>query len=56
MLLYADDLEVVAPGKKGRLGAVLVFLVMGGRAPFKWKKQRGGWITHVGWPNGCVTG
>eukprot|EP00435_Cladocopium_sp_Y103_P063578 s369_g25.t1 len=47
MLLYADDLEVIAPGKKGRIGAVLVFLVMAAvGAPFKWQKQRGGWLTE----------
>lgn len=47
MLLYADDLEVVAPSKAGRIGAVLVFLVMAAvGAPFKWKKQRGGWVTE----------
>lgn len=47
MLLYADDLEVIAPSRPGRLGAVLVFLVMSAvGAPFKWKKQRGGWITE----------
>ena len=46
MLLYADDLEIIAPGKQGRLGAVLAFLVMAAvGAPFKWKKQRGGWAT-----------
>ena len=28
MLLYADDLEVLGPGKKGRIGAVLAFLVL----------------------------
>ena len=47
MLLYADDLEVIAPSRKGRIGAVLVFLVMAAAgAPFKWQKQRGGWITE----------
>ena len=47
MLLYADDLEVVAPGREGRLGAVLAFAVMAAvGAPFKWSKQRGGWITE----------
>ena len=47
MLLYADDLEVVAPSRKGRVGAVLVFLVMAvAGAPFKWQKQPGGWVTE----------
>eukprot|EP00435_Cladocopium_sp_Y103_P030315 s433_g7.t1 len=47
MLLYADDLEVIAPGRDGRVGAVLVFLVMAAAgAPFKWQKQRGGWMTE----------
>eukprot|EP00438_Fugacium_kawagutii_P035385 Skav201844 [mRNA] locus=scaffold484:280511:282334:- [translate_table: standard] len=47
MLLYVDDLEVIAPGIKGRIGAVLSFIVMSSMgAPFKWKKQRGGWVTE----------
>lgn len=47
LLLYADDLEAMGIGKRGRIGAVLafVFLAMVG-APFKWKKQRGGLCTE----------
>ena len=47
LLLYADDLEVIAPGRSGRLGAVLSFCIMAAvGAPFKWSKQRGGWETE----------
>ena len=47
MLLYADDLEVMAATREGRVGAVLCFLLMAALgAPFKWKKQRGGWVTE----------
>ena len=47
MLLYADDLEVMALGRQGRIGAVLAFSLMASwGAPFKWKKQRGGFITE----------
>eukprot|EP00438_Fugacium_kawagutii_P016063 Skav228711 [mRNA] locus=scaffold928:5979:6920:- [translate_table: standard] len=47
LLLYADDLEVVAIGRSGRIGAVLSFVVMAAvGSPFKWGKQRGGWITE----------
>ena len=43
---YADDLEVMAPNKAGRYGAVLTFAVMAAvGAPFKWKKQRGGLVS-----------
>ncbi|CAK9072609.1 unnamed protein product, partial [Durusdinium trenchii] len=43
MLLYADDLEVLAVGREGRVGAVLAFSLMAALgAPFKWAKQRGG--------------
>ena len=43
MLLYADDLEVMGPGRGGRIGSVLAFVFMAALgAPFKWKKQRGG--------------
>ena len=46
LLLYADDLEVMAPNKAGRYGAVLAFVVMAAvGAPFKWKKQRGGLVS-----------
>ena len=42
-LLYADDLEVMAPGRRGRVGAVLGFVTMAAvGTPFKWSKQRGG--------------
>ena len=47
MLLYADDLEVMAAGKQSRVAAVLAFAVMAAMgAPFKWKKQRGGFVTE----------
>lgn len=47
MLLYADDLEVMAVGHSGRIGAVLNFALMASvGAPFKWGKQRGGWVTE----------
>ena len=53
LLLYADDLEVVAPGRTGRCGAMLTFLYMAAfGAPFKWAKQRGGWITE--WVGLCT--
>ena len=55
MLLYANDPEVIAPARGGRIGAVLVFLVMAAAgAPFKWQKQCGGWITErVGASTDC---
>ena len=47
MLLYADDLEVLGPGVKGRVGAVLAYVYMAALgSPFKWKKQRGGLATE----------
>ena len=47
MLLYADDLETMGIGKEGRKGLVLAYVVMAAmRAPFKWKKQRGGLQTE----------
>ena len=47
MLLYADDLEVLGPSRKGRIAAVLAFLVLASLgAPFEWKKQRGGLCTE----------
>ena len=50
MLLYADDLEVVAPSRKGRIGAVLAFLYMASfGSPFKWAKQRGGILMVMRW-------
>ena len=46
-LLYADDLEMMGPGKKGRMGAVLGYVAMAAvGTPFKWKKQRGGLVTE----------
>ena len=43
LLLYADDLEIMAPGRAGREGALMAFCLMAALgAPFKWKKQRGG--------------
>ena len=47
MLLYADDLEVLTIGRKGRVGGVLAFALMAALgAPFKWAKQRGGLVTE----------
>ena len=47
MLLYADDLETMGLGKEGRKGLVLAYVLMAAmRAPFKWKKQRGGLQTE----------
>ena len=47
MLLYADDLEVVAIGREGRIGGVLAYGLMAALgAPFKWSKQRGGLVTE----------
>ena len=47
MLLYADDLEVLAIGRQGRIGGVLAYAVMAALgAPFKWAKQRGGLVTE----------
>ena len=47
MLLYADDLEVMGAGGKGRRAAVLAFAIMAiFGAPFKWGKQRGGLVTE----------
>eukprot|EP00438_Fugacium_kawagutii_P006907 Skav221031 [mRNA] locus=scaffold576:209066:211813:- [translate_table: standard] len=46
-LLYADDLEVMAMKREGRIGAVLGYValaVVG--APMKWKKQRGGMVVE----------
>eukprot|EP00438_Fugacium_kawagutii_P027692 Skav213622 [mRNA] locus=scaffold2986:518811:520007:+ [translate_table: standard] len=47
ILLYADDLEVMAMRRAGRIGAVLAYatLAMVG-APMKWKKQRGGMMVE----------
>ena len=43
MLLYADDLEVMGIGSRGRKGAVITFVILAAvGAPFKWAKQRGG--------------
>lgn len=40
-------LEIMAATPKGRVGAVLCFLLMALLgAPFKWNKQRGGWVTE----------
>lgn len=46
-LLYADDLEVMAVKREGRVGAVMAYvaLAMVG-APMKWKKQRGGMVVE----------
>eukprot|EP00438_Fugacium_kawagutii_P031077 Skav204619 [mRNA] locus=scaffold1712:188018:190024:- [translate_table: standard] len=46
-LLYADDLEIMAAKREGRIGAVLAYvaLAMVG-APMKWKKQRGGMVVE----------
>lgn len=53
MLLYADDLETMAPGPQGRIAAVVAFVVMAAMgAPFKWKKQRGGLVTE--WVGICT--
>ena len=47
MLLYADDLEVLTIGRRGRIGGVLAYSVMASLgAPFKWAKQRGGIVTE----------
>ncbi|CAK9111088.1 unnamed protein product [Durusdinium trenchii] len=47
MLLYADDLEVLAVGRVGRIGGVLAYATMAAfGAPFKWAKQRGGLVTE----------
>lgn len=47
MLLYADDLEVLAIGRQGRIGGVLAYSLMAALgAPFKWAKQRGGLVTE----------
>lgn len=46
-LLYADDLEVLAIGRDGRIGGVLAYALMAALgAPFKWAKQRGGLVTE----------
>ena len=53
MLLYADDLETMAPGHQGRIAVVVAFVVMAVfGAPFKWKKQRGGLNTE--WVGICT--
>lgn len=45
MLLYADDLELLAIGRGGRIGGVLAYALMAALgAPFKWAKQR--WPRH----------
>lgn len=47
LLLYADDLEGIGVGKKGRIALVVTFVVMASLgAPFKWAKQRGGQETE----------
>ena len=53
LMLYADDLEVMAPGQRGRIAAVAAYVVMAVMgAPFKWKKQRGGLATE--WVGICT--
>eukprot|EP00438_Fugacium_kawagutii_P024156 Skav213841 [mRNA] locus=scaffold315:237802:239760:+ [translate_table: standard] len=43
LLLYADDLEAMGAGKKGRVSLVLAYLILSAvGVPFKWSKQRGG--------------
>ena len=43
LLIFADDLEALGPGKQGRRGTVLSFLYLATFGfPFKWAKQRGG--------------
>lgn len=43
MLLFADDLEALGPGVKGRKAVVLAYLYLAALGfPFKWSKQRGG--------------
>lgn len=47
MLLYADDLELLAIGRGGRIAGVLAYALMAALgAPFKWAKQRGGLVTE----------
>ena len=47
MLLHADDLEILAMKREGRIAAVLAFVAMAAvGAPFKWSKQRGGFTTE----------
>ena len=47
ILLYADDLEAMGPGKEGRRAVVLAYIYMAAvGTPFKWKKQRGGLIAE----------
>ena len=43
LLLFADDLEALGIGQRGRRGSVLSFLYLSALGfPFKWSKQRGG--------------
>ena len=43
MLLYADDLESMGRGAKGRRGIPLSYLYLAALGyPFKWAKTRGG--------------
>lgn len=43
LLLYADDLEGIGVGQRGRISLVLSYCYMAALgAPFKWTKQRGG--------------
>ena len=47
ILLYADDLETMGVGPRGRRAAVLTFIYMAVfGSPFKWSKQRGGLETE----------
>ena len=46
-LLYADDLEGVGVGRRGRISLVIAYCIMAALgAPFKWSKQRGGTATE----------
>ena len=46
-LLYADDLEGVGVGRRGRISLVIAYCIMAALgAPFKWSKQRGGTTTE----------
>ena len=46
MLLYADDLELLATARRGRI-AIVYLTALG--YPFKWSKTRGGyWVEWLG--------